>query len=126
VTCVLVVDDDDDIRELTKLSLETVMGWEVLVASGGPEAIDTCRLHRPDAVLMDMMMPGMDGLTAFQHLQADRGTRDIPVILFTARSTGDARQPWADQALRGVIKKPYDPMALGDEVSELLGWPTSG
>jgi CheY-like chemotaxis protein len=123
VPFVLVVDDDDDIRELTKLSLETVMGWEVLGASGGAEAIETCRRRPPDAVLMDMMMPGMDGIAAFEALQSDPTTHDIPVILFTARSTSGDRQPWEGHPLAGVIRKPYDPMALGDEVCTLLGWP---
>ena len=119
---VLVVDDDDSIRELTQLALESICGWNVLAAAGGFAAIEMCRTHHPDAVLLDMMMPGMDGLTTFQHLQADETTRDIPVILFTAKSTVGQQQPWDDYAISGVIAKPFDPMTLGDEIAEMLRW----
>jgi CheY-like chemotaxis protein len=125
VPTVLVVDDDTDIRELTKMALEAVMGWDVLAAAGGVEAVQVCRDSRPDAVLLDMMMPDMDGLTTFEHLQGDDRTRDIPVILFTAKSSAGGRQPWQDYPLRGMIAKPYNPMTLGDEVCEILSWPTS-
>ena len=122
VPTVLVVDDDDDIRELTQLALETVSGWDVVTADGGIAAIEICRSHQPDAVLLDMMMPDMDGLTTFEHLQADPATSAIPVILFTAKGRVGERQPWESYAIRGMIPKPYDPMTLGDQVSEILGW----
>ena len=119
---VLVVDDDENIRELTQLALETVSGWSVLTADGGHAAIEICRTQRPDAVLMDMMMPDMDGLTTFEHLQADATTRDIPVILFTAKGRVGERQPWDGYAIRGLIAKPYNPATLGDQVCEILKW----
>ena len=119
---VLVVDDDDDIRELTQLALETVSGWNIVTAEGGFAAIEMCRAHHPDAVLLDMMMPDMDGLTTFEHLQADPVTRDIPVILFTAKGRVGEKQPWENYAIRGMIAKPYDPMTLGEQVSEILKW----
>jgi CheY-like chemotaxis protein len=119
---VLVVDDDDDIRELTQLALESVCGWNIVTAEGGFSAIEMCRTHRPDAVLLDMMMPDMDGLTTFEHLQADPTTRDIPVILFTAKGRVGERQPWENHEIRGMIAKPYDPMTLGEQVSEILDW----
>ena len=119
---VLVVDDDETIRELTQLALESVNGWSVMTADGGVAALEMCRLHHPDAVLLDMMMPDMDGLTTFEHLQADPATWDIPVILFTAKGRVGDRQPWDDYAIRGMIPKPYNPMTLGQQVSDLLQW----
>ncbi|WP_193614355.1 response regulator [Nocardioides lijunqiniae] len=119
---VLVVDDDEMIRQLTEMSLESVNGWTVLTASGGGEAIELARRHHPDAMLLDMMMPDMDGLTTFQHLQDDETTRDIPVILFTAKSTVGQQQPWDGYAISGVIAKPFDPMSLGDQIAEKLRW----
>ncbi len=119
---VLVVDDDDDIRDLTRTTLEVTAGWTVLTASGGAEAIEVSREHQPDAVLLDMMMPGMDGLTTFDSLQADETTRDIPVILFTAKVQVGDRKAWAGRAIRGSIAKPYDPMTLADQVATLLSW----
>lgn len=121
---VLVVDDDETIRELTQLALETVNGWSVVTADGGSRAIEICRAAPPDAVLLDMMMPEMDGLTTFEHLQSDESTRDIPVLLFTAKLQARDRQLWEGTAIRGTIAKPFDPMTLGDEVSRTLKWPT--
>jgi len=122
VPTVLVVDDDEMIRELTQISLESVAGWNVLTADGGHAAIEVARAQHPDAVLLDMMMPDMDGLTTFEHLRAEASTSDIPVILFTAKGTVGEKQPWDDHALAGVIGKPYDPMTLGSQVATMLGW----
>jgi CheY-like chemotaxis protein len=122
VPTVLVVDDDDDIRELTQLTLETVAGWDVLTAHSGPAAIEMARTHRPDVVLLDMMMPGMDGLTTFDNLQQHESTRDIPVILFTAKVQVGDRQAWDDYPIQGAIPKPFDPMTLADQVAEILRW----
>jgi len=122
VPTVLVVDDNDDIRELAQLCLETVDGWVVLTAGSGPDAIAAAREHHPDAVLLDMMMPEMDGLTTFEHLQSDESTRDIPVLLFTAKLQARDRQVWEGTAIRGTIAKPFDPMTLGAEVSRTLQW----
>jgi CheY-like chemotaxis protein len=118
----LVVDDDDDIRDLTRTTLELTAGWNVLTASGGAEAIEVSRAHQPDAILLDMMMPGMDGLTTFDRLQSEEATRDIPVILFTAKIQVGDRQAWDGRAIRGAVAKPYDPMTLADEVAAMLSW----
>ena len=123
---VLVVDDDDDIRELTRVALELVADWGVITAGGGAEALELAARHRPDAVLLDLMMPGMDGLTTFRHLRADPATGDIPVILVTAKARVGERQAWDELEIAGVISKPFDPIALAADVSALLGWPAPG
>jgi len=120
---ILVVDDDDSVREITQMALEVVAGWQVVAANSGAAALDLARSHRPDAVLLDVMMPEMDGPTTFRHLQADDATRDIPVILLTAKVLVGERQLWDELAIHGVIAKPFDPMTLHTEVSRLLGWP---
>ena len=120
--CVLVVDDDDDVREVTLIALETVGGWSVLPASGGHEAIGLAREHRPDLVLLDVMMPDLDGPATFRLLRADESTRDIPVVLLTAKVQAGDRQVWDHLDVAGVIPKPFDPMTLADQVSRVLGW----
>jgi len=119
---VLVVDDDDDIRELARLCLEIFAHWTVLTAADGPSAILTAQAMQPDAVLLDMMMPGMDGLTTLQHLRAAESSRDIPVILFTAKSRVGDHQPWDGAPVSGVIAKPFAAKTLATQVSDLLGW----
>jgi CheY-like chemotaxis protein len=121
---ILVVDDDDSIREITQLALEMVGGWTVVSANGGAEALELARQHQPDAVLLDVMMPDMDGPTTFRHLRADETTRHIPVILLTAKVQVGDRQVWDDLDVVGVIAKPFDPMRLTAEVAEMLHWET--
>lgn len=122
---ILVVDDDDDIRQLVVLALELSTDWDLLTASGGQAAVAMARQHLPDAVLMDMMMPGMDGLAAFEAMQADEATRDIPVILVTAKLQAGNSRPWDGHAISGVIAKPFDPLTLAARVADLLGWEPS-
>lgn len=119
---VLVVDDDDAIREVAQTSLELVGGWEVEVASNGLEAVDLCSADPPDAVLLDVMMPTMDGPTTFARLHADPRTRDVPVVLLTAKVQPAERRRWEDLGVAGVLAKPFDPLALPGQVAALLGW----
>lgn len=119
---VLVVDDDDPIREIAEIALEMVGGWQVYTADGGLAALELAREHHPDAVLLDVMMPDMDGLTTFRHMQADPSISDIPVVLVTAKVQVGGQQMWDGLAISGVISKPFDPMTLAADVSRLLGW----
>ena len=119
---VLVVDDDDDVREITQLSLETIAGWRVRAARSGEEALRLLREDLPEAVLLDVMMPGMDGPATFRAMQADPSLREVPVVLLTAKLQVGGRQPWDGLEIAGVIAKPFDPMTLGDQVARLAGW----
>ncbi|WP_246060713.1 response regulator [Nocardioides dongxiaopingii] len=119
---VLIVDDDDSIREITQVTLEVVAGWTVIPASGGEAAILLAQTYRPDLVLLDLMMPIIDGRATFAALQSDERTADIPVVLLTAKLQVGGPQPWDDMNVAGVISKPFNPMTLGDELATMLGW----
>ena len=119
---VLVVDDDDAIREVAQTALELVAGWQVDLASNGQEALERCLADPPDAVLLDVMMPSMDGPTTFAELQADARTRDVPVVLLTAKVQPAERRRWEGLGVAGVLTKPFDPYAWPGEVASLLGW----
>ena len=118
----LVVDDDDMLREVAKVSLEMVGGWEVLTAASGAEACEVALREQPDALLLDVMMPGMDGPSTVVALRGEPATREIPVIFLTAKVGGDGHQQWGHLDVAGVIPKPFDPMSLPVEVAQLLGW----
>ncbi len=120
---ILVVDDDASIREVTQMSLEMVGGHEVLTAGCGRDALAHAARERPDAIILDVMMPGLDGPATFERLQADPATADIPVILLTAKLQSTDRARFAALGVRAVLAKPFDPMRLPGEVAELLGWP---
>ena len=117
---VLLIDDEDDIREVTQLSLEMVANWEVISAKSGAEGILRAVADQPDAILLDVMMPDMDGPTTFTRLRADPATRHIPVILLTATKMHGPGQQTLDVA--AVIPKPFDPMRLPGQIASALGW----
>jgi len=119
---ILVVDDEPDIREVAQMSLETVSGWQVLTAESGDEGVRKAKQEKPDAILLDAMMPGIDGPTTFQKLQADPSTKQIPVIMFTAKVQPADRTRFADLGVKDIIAKPFDPMKLGSQVAAILGW----
>lgn len=120
---ILLVDDEDDIREVAQLSLEMVGGWQVLPARSGAEALVRAREEHPDAVLLDVMMPDMDGPTTFLRLREDPASASIPVIMLTARVQAADRQRFLELGVNGVLSKPFDPMELSGQVAALLGWP---
>jgi CheY-like chemotaxis protein len=119
---VLIVDDDDHIREVATLALEVVGGWQVNTAESGEDAWVTARREHPDVILLDVMMPGVDGPSTVDRLREDPLTARIPVIFLTAKTLSADRREWASLDLAGTIPKPFDPMTLADQVSDLLGW----
>jgi DNA-binding response OmpR family regulator len=120
---ILLIDDEDDIREVTALSIETVAGWRVSTANSGATGVRKAAEERPDAILLDVMMPQMDGHSTFKALQENSATAGIPVIFLTAKMRGDGRTPAADGAA-GTISKPFDPLTLAAQVRSLLRWST--
>jgi DNA-binding response OmpR family regulator len=115
----LVVDDDDGIREIATLALELVGGWEVDTAASGEAAWRTAVTRRPDVVLLDVMMPGVDGPGTLARFRGDERTSNLPVIFLTARSQHGDRE-WEGLDLAGIIRKPFDPMTLASEIDGLL------
>ena len=119
---VLVVDDDDVIREVAKVALEVVGGWQVSTATSGDEAGRLAVTEHPDVVLLDVMMPGLDGPSTAVLLSGDPATREVPVIFLTAKAPLTDDQISATPNLVGVITKPFDPMSLARQVCSLVGW----
>ena len=120
---ILLVDDEDDIREVAQLSLEMTAGWEVHTASSGAEGVRVAASERPDAILLDVMMPEMDGPATARALKGAAETADIPIILLTAKVQAADRRRFDDLGVAGVLSKPFDPMELAAQVSAVLGWP---
>jgi len=119
---ILIIDDEDDIRQVAALSLETVAGWDVIVANSGAQGLQRAAEHQPDAILLDVMMPGMDGPTTFRELSKNPATAKIPVMLLTAKVQGADQRRFADLGVRAVLTKPFDPLTLSTQMSKILGW----
>lgn len=118
---ILVIDDEQGIRIILKAALELTAGWTVLLASSGMEGLATAQANRPDAILLDVMMPGIDGISLFHKLQAQASTQEIPVIFLTAQAREVERQALEKLGV-GVILKPFDPEAIASQIRKLLGW----
>ena len=119
---ILIIDDEEDIREVASLSLETVAGWEVIKASSGAQGVARAAEHRPDAILLDVMMPGMDGPDTFRELRRNPATAGIPVLLLTAKVQGSDQRRFAGLGVEAVLFKPFDPLTLSAQISRALGW----
>jgi two-component system alkaline phosphatase synthesis response regulator PhoP len=117
---VLLIDDEDDIREVAAITLETMAGFEVIAAADGVTGLARAEQEHPDVILLDVMMPGIDGLATFERLQQSESTRSIPVIFMTAKVQSADRQRLADLGALGIIAKPFDPMTLAEQVLALL------
>ena len=119
---ILIIDDEDDIREVAALSLETVAGWEVVTASSGAQGLAKATEYQPEAILLDVMMPGMDGPTTFRELRKNPATARIPVLLLTAKVQSSDQRRFADLGVAAVLFKPFDPLTLATQIAGVLGW----
>lgn len=121
---ILIIDDEDDIREVVQVSIEEFGGWQTLTAASGLEGVAIARSEVPDAILLDVSMPDFDGYQVFEALQQETNTQTIPVIFLTAKVLPSDRQRFASLQIAGVITKPFDPMQIWREVGAILGWTT--
>jgi CheY-like chemotaxis protein len=119
---ILIIDDEDRIREVVAMCLQTIAGWDTLLAGSGAEGILCAESMQPDAILLDISMPEMDGATTFQKLQENSATQAIPVILLTAKVQPMERSQFAQMGVAGLIPKPFNPLELPQQISALLGW----
>ncbi len=109
---ILVVDDERHIVRLVKLNLERAGGYDVLTAYDGIEALGKVKTESPDMVVLDIMMPRMDGYEVLRNLQADPSCQNIPVIMLTGKDQdADFFKAWAS-GLRAYMTKPFDPQEL--------------
>jgi CheY-like chemotaxis protein len=116
---VLVADDEPPIRLLCQVNL-ALAGMEVLLASDGEEAIELARSSAPDLILLDLMMPRVDGWTVAEELAADEQTRGIPIVFLTARATDGDRRRAENAGALGYVLKPFDPVRLAPLVAEVV------
>jgi CheY-like chemotaxis protein len=113
-------DDDADIRKICHLSLSAVGKWQVFMAANGTDAIEKAREEVPDVILLDVMMPGTDGVTAYHRMKEIPALANVPVIMITAKVQQDELDKYTSLGVAGVIMKPFDPMRLPAEVLRIL------
>jgi DNA-binding response OmpR family regulator len=116
---VLVADDEPPIRLLCQVNL-SIAGMDVLQATDGEEALELARTGRPDIVLLDLMMPRVDGWTVAQELRSDERTKEIPIVFLTARATANDRRRAEELGALGYVLKPFDPVGLAPLVTDVV------
>jgi CheY-like chemotaxis protein len=119
---ILIVDDEESIQTVVQFGIQMVVDWQVLVASSGMQGIKTACDQKPDAILLDVMMPDMDGIATFKVLQSDPQTAQIPVIFLTAKAQTSEKRQFNDLRVSGVITKPFNSLDLPDQITKMLGW----
>jgi len=121
ITRVLLVDDDPDIRMIGELSLSRVGGWETCTATSGIDALEQLAAgEHADVILLDMMMPGLDGLSTLQRMRAIPTVAPIPVLFMTAKVQRQEIAEYLAAGAQGVLPKPFDPMTLPAEIVKAL------
>ncbi|MGF1486398.1 MAG: response regulator [Prochloraceae cyanobacterium] len=120
---ILLVDDESAIHAIVELSLQMQAGWQTISAAKGVEGLKLARSQRPDAILLDLMMPEVSGVTILKQLKADPITKSIPVILLSAKKVETSTEDFLrDLAVAGAIAKPFNPLTLSSKISAFLGW----
>lgn len=116
---VLYVEDDPDIRAIARMALEVLGGFEVRICASGPEAVAATTSFAPDIVVLDVMMPRMDGRTTLAELRRVAGLERVPAVFVTAKVEPDDVERYRESGVIGVIKKPFDPLTLADQIRSL-------
>lgn len=116
---ILYVEDEPDIQSVAKLALEVLGGYEVLLCGSGTEALNQVCGFSPSLILLDVMMPDMDGPTTLQRLREDPNTANIPVIFLTAKTQASEVKRYQALGALDVIAKPFDPMTLAVQVQKI-------
>jgi two-component system, OmpR family, response regulator len=120
---VLIIDDDADIRSIARLSLSRVGGMDVIEAASGAEGVRRAQDERPDVILLDMMMPAMDGSATLAALRSQPATATTPVIFLTAKAMRTEIERLRALGAAGVLIKPFDPRTLSEDVRALIKRP---
>lgn len=119
---VLIVDDEANIREILQACLGDLAGWQVSAAASGPEGLTKAIAERPDAIVLDLMMPEMDGIAFLRRLRMHPETETIPVVILTAKTYLVELGQLDHLGVAGAIAKPFNPLELPTQIARALQW----
>jgi two-component system, OmpR family, alkaline phosphatase synthesis response regulator PhoP len=119
---VLIIDDEETIQTVVQFGIRMTAGWDVFTASSALKGIQTAQIEQPDVILLDVMMPDMDGIATFKALQSHPDTKHIPVIFLTAKAQTSEKRQFHDLGVSGVITKPFNSLDLPDQIAKILHW----
>ena len=119
---ILIIDDEESIQTVVEFGLKMTSGWEVISASSGNEGLSRAQTEQLDMILLDVMMPKMDGLATFRALQLNDQTRSIPVIFLTAKAQASEKRLFNETGVNGIITKPFNALELAQQICKVLNW----
>jgi len=122
----LIVDDQTDISFLVKTSLEELAGWQVTTVESGIQALSMVKTEPYDAIILDVSMPDLDGISIFKQMQSEEATKSIPVIFLTAKVLDSDMLLFKQIGVTGTITKPFSPNLLWRQIGQILGWVEPG
>lgn len=117
---ILIIDDEEDVRRIARLGLIKIGKMDVVDATNGQEGFEKAASEQPDAILLDVMMPDMDGPETFVKIRENPATAHIPIIFLTAKSMASEIERLKSLGAAGVLNKPFDPIALSSNVCAIL------
>ncbi len=113
------VEDEPDIRAIAQIALETIGGFTLNLCESGQEALASVPAFQPDMILLDIMMPGMDGVQTYHCLRAMPEVNDVPIVFLTAKAQTHEVEGYKALGAAAVIPKPFDPITLSDQVRSI-------
>jgi two-component system OmpR family response regulator len=116
---IMLVEDEVDIQEVVRLSLKSFGDFNVHICSSGPEAIEKAVIVMPDLIILDMMMPVMDGMATLRLLRMNPQLNKIPVIFMTAKAQTNEMKHYIECGAIGTISKPFDPVKLVEKINQM-------
>jgi CheY-like chemotaxis protein len=119
---ILYAEDEPDVQTVVELTVQTMSDYEIKICDNGKILLDCVRDYNPDLILLDVMMPEMDGTTTFKHLQENEDTKRYPVIFMTAKAQLHEVEQFKEMGAIGIITKPFNPITLCDEIKSI--WET--
>ena len=119
---ILLIDDEEYICQVVESCVELFSNWQITSTRSGEEGLAASAIAKPDAIVLDMLMPSMDGFAVLKELQADPDLADIPVVLLTARVDLTEPKKIAQLGVQGAISKPFHPTKIASELAKILGW----
>lgn len=119
---ILLIDDEETIQEVVQVGIEIETTWKVVTASSGLEGIALAKTLQPDAILLDVMMPDLDGFSTLSKLKVNTQTRLIPVILLTAKTQAVEKNQFQNLPVVGIITKPFNSITLPGRIAKILQW----
>ncbi|MEM8677658.1 MAG: response regulator [Cyanobacteria bacterium P01_G01_bin.67] len=119
---ILLIDDEETIQEVVQVGINIEAGWQVAIASSGLEGINLAQNEQPDVILLDVMMPEMDGIATLSQLKTNDKTSAIPVIFLTAKAQAEEKNQFQSLGVVDVITKPFNSMTLASQIAKILGW----